>query len=209
MPTMSNVDINDLSLLQEVVEVDGQARSEEFFQPPIPDDGEHEAILHLGDRGVTIGRQKDKASGQKTGVGFVNVHVQAKILNDQGQEGMSVFDNLTTIIMGGLSRLHATMDMAGSRLPDRATLEEIRELATTWLAQNPRVRITTQWLAEVNRGSKEKPDYAVIAKGQRRFPPIVDEETQLPTGKYSRDVTDPKTGDLVSAQVKVVKYARP
>ncbi len=208
MPTMSNVDINDLSLAQEVCEVDGQVSSKDFFQPPIPDDGTYDAVLHLGDRGAVIGRQKDKATGQKTGGGFVNVHVQAKILNDQGQESMSCFDNLTTVLMGGMSRLHAVMDLAGSPLPNRATFEEIRDAAVQWLAQNPRVKITTQWLAEINRGTKDKADYATLAKGQRRFPPVIGDDGQ-PTGKYEREVTDPKTGDLVSAQVKVTKYDRP
>ena len=73
-------DINDLNLLNEVVEVDGAASSEEFFNPPLPDDGEHEVIIRLGNRGVTADRQWDgKGSGRKrTGSAFLNVHVQLK-----------------------------------------------------------------------------------------------------------------------------------
>ena len=77
----NDVDINNLSLLDEVIEVDDSADPAEFFNPPLPDDGEYEVILALGNRGVKADRQRDGKgpAAKKTELeAFLNVHLQLK-----------------------------------------------------------------------------------------------------------------------------------
>ena len=72
------VDINNLDLMNEVIEVDGNVDSAEFFNPPLPDDGEHEVIIALGNRGVKADRQweGDGKGRKRTGSGFLNIHLR-------------------------------------------------------------------------------------------------------------------------------------
>jgi hypothetical protein len=198
-------DINQLDLLNEVVEVEGGASSEEFFQPPLPDDGEHLAILRLGDRGIKVDRQRSDSknkSSDRTGPAFLNVHLQVKLLDAAGNETLSVFDNLSSVVMqsAGTSRLHAVLDLAGFAAPGRMTLGELKTLTETALAQNPRVKVYTQWEAqtEVPPGSKT---YVTVLKGQKKFP-------TTDAGKFDPDVIDPKSGQACRAQARIIKYAR-
>lgn len=204
-------DINDLSLLNEVVEVDGQASSEEFFNPPLPDDGEHQVVMRLGNNGIRANRSwEGKGSARKrTGPAFLDVHVQLKAVGDNGAEGPTIgFDHLTSLVMqsAGTSRLHAAMDQFGFPLPSRASLGEIKAAVETAIAQNPQGVVVTQWEAQVNAGTKDSPDYQTVLKGQKNFP----QNGTAPDGKvkYSPEVTDPKSGQVVRAQVNIVRYGR-
>ncbi len=204
-------DLNDLSLLEEVIEVDGSASSEEFFQPKLADDGEHRVMLKLGNRGVQVMRQFNKDSKKRDGAGFLNVHLQLVEMGDNGSEGPTVgFDNLTSIVMpnAGTSRLHAAMDLAGFPLPLRASIGELKQSVEAAIAQNPVATVTTQWRAQINRGTKEKPDYEDVVKGQKNFPPKIDNEGNTIPGKFDPEVTDPKSGTSVRANVNVIKYAK-
>lgn len=210
---MATPDLNDLALLDEVVEIDGSASSEEFFNPPLPDDGEHEVILKLGNRGIKIDRQwEGKGTARKrTGAGFLNVHLQLVATGDSGGEGPTIaFDNLSSIVMqnAGTSRLHAAMDLAGFPLPPRATLAELKDSVEKAIAQNPKVIVTTRWRAQVNRGTKDAADYEDVLKGQKNFPPKTDEAGNVIEGKFDPEVTDPKSGQTVRAQVEVIKYGK-
>jgi hypothetical protein len=206
---MALPDINDLALMNEVIEADGSVSADEFFAPPLPDDGDHQAVLYLGERGVSVSRQKDPKTKQKTGPAFLNVHLMAKILDPQtGQEGLTVFDNPTSIIMNnGSSKLHAILGLIGESVPGRMTIQDLKELAERALAQTPRIGLTTQWEAQANHGTKDAPDYETLIKGQKRFPPIYDEQGN-PSGRFEAEVTDPKTGEKVRAQARVIRYSR-
>lgn len=208
---MAGHDINDLALLQEVCEVDSNVDSAEFFNPPLPDDGEHQVIFKLGDRGVKADRQwEGKGAGRKkTGPAYLGVHLQLKALNAHGGEGGTVaFDQLTTLVMpnAGTSRAHAAFDLAGFKLTER-TLGGLKDEIERACAQGPKAIVTTRWEAQVNRGTKDAPDYETICVGQKKFPPVLDSQGNE-TGKYNPEVTDPKSGQVVRAQVRVVKYGR-
>lgn len=200
-------DINSLDLLNEVVEVTSTASAEDFFAPPIPEDGDHTAVLHLGDRGIKVDKQRESKNGPKTGPAYLNVHMQAKILSDSGEEGLSVFDSLTSIVMqsAGTSRLHAVLAVAADPAPARCSLGELKDHVEKFLAQGPQVGVTTQWEAQVNDGTAERPDYRTVVKGMRKFPPMLDESGN-PTGKYNPEIVDPKTGQKVRAQARITKY---
>ena len=211
MSAGTQVDINNLDLLNEVIEVDGAADSEAFFNPPLADDGEHEVILALGNRGVKAARQwegEGKARKQ-TGAGYLNVHLQLKGVKDNGEEGGTVaFDTLTTIVMesAGTSRVHAAFDLAGAKLQER-TLGGLMNEINLAVAQKPHAKITTRWEAQVNTGTKEAPKYENVCVGQKNFPPLLDKDGN-DTGRFNPEVTDPKSGQVVRAQVRVVKYGR-
>jgi hypothetical protein len=207
---MATPDLNDLGLLQEVVEVEGGASSEDFFNPPLADDGEHRVVFKLGNRGIQVKRQFDKNSKKNDGPGFLNVHLQLVSVLDTGGEGPTIgFDNLTSIVMpnAGTSRLHAAMDLAGFPLPARATLGDLKEAVEQALAQGPQAMITTQWEAQVNRGTKEKPDYETVVKGQKNFPAKLDGNGNVIEGRFDPEVTDPKSGATVRANARIVRYA--
>ena len=196
-------DINDLSLMSEPVEVDGSITGEDFFQPPIPDDGDHLARLTLGDRGIKASRQKDKSTGQKSGKGFLMVHLAVELLDDSGNKVGVIFDNPTSIVMESVntSKLHAILDACGNPAPARATLGELLAHTEATLAQSPQVEVTTQWEARYNKGTDTDPDYKTLLKGQKKFPP-------KPDGGYERIVMDPETGERVTAQAVIRKYKR-
>ena len=192
-------DINDLDLLNEPVEVDGSVNSDEFFTPQLPDDGDHLVTIALGDRGIKVARQKDKATGNRTGKGFLNVHLALTLVDDAGNKQGMVFDNPTSVVFSsGTSPLHVILDLAGDPAPASSTLGELKAHAELVFAQNPKIVVTTQWLAQVKNANGE---YQDVKKGQKNFP-------LLENGKYSPEITVPKTGETVNAQAKVVRYKR-
>jgi hypothetical protein len=209
---MSETDINNLELLNEPVEVDGSANSEEFFRPPLPDDGEHLGRLILGDRGIKVDRQREGDSKAKTGRPFLNVHLAIELLDDAGNKTGVVFDQVTSILSPntGTTKLHAILDLAGDPAPARSTLGELLEHTEAVIAQSPQIVVVTQWEARNEDTSKPegaKDRYYNVAKGQKKFPPILDEDG-APTGKYDPEILDPKTDEKVRANVRVVRYKR-
>ena len=199
-------DINSMDLMNEVCEVNETATAEDFFQPKLPDDGDHLVVLKLGNRGIKADRgwEGKKPNRKRSGPAFLNIHVQLVALKDDGTEGGTVgFDNLTTIAMGDgqLSSAHAVFDLAGFSIPRRATLAEIKQAVEVAIAKNPTVVCVTRWEAQVNDGSKESPDYRDVLKGQKSFPPAGE-------GKFNPEVTDAKSGQTVRAQARVVRYKR-
>lgn len=210
------VDLNDMSLMDEVIEVDGTVTSEEFFNPPLPDDGEHQVVLKLGNRGIKIERQFNKETKRRDGQGFLNVHLQLASVKENGSVGGTIgFDNCSSLVMPsvGTSRVHMAFDGSvgpdGSpmTLPARATLGELKTAIETAISQGPRSFVTTQWLAQVNRGTKDSPDYQDVLKGQKNFPKRLDADGNE-TGRYEAEVADPKSQTVCRAQVKVLKYSR-
>ena len=202
----TSADINSLSLMQEIVEVDDAADSAEFFNPPLPDDGEYEVVLALGNRGVKADRQRDGkgANAKKTGPAFLNVHLQLKKVDPTtgGEGGTLAFDSLTTIVMGnsGTSRVHALFDLAGHKLPSRASLGELKTAIETAIAQAPHAMASTRWEAQY----KDKDgNYQDVLKGQKAFPPLPDASDG--SKRFDPEVTAPN-GEKVRAQVRVTKY---
>jgi len=203
---MAAVDINDTDLLRQEVETDAGADPKRFFSPPMLDDGEYDAILELGDRGITVTQQKDKTSGEKTGPAFLTVHLHAITVDAGGNQGLGVFDNPTSIVMQsqGMSKLVAILTLAGADVPGKCTLADLKSLTETTLAQTPRVKITTRWEAQVKLTDGT---YQTIRTGQKNFPPEFNPDGS-PNGRYNSEVTDPKSGLAATAQVRITKYGK-
>lgn len=208
---MTTADLNDLSLMQEVIEVDGAANPEEFFNPPLADDGDHTVILRLGNTGIRVMRQQQKGdTGQtRTGPGFLDVHLQLKEVKASGGEGATVaFDHINTVVMessvGRTTRAHMVFAVAGFPLTEKS-LGGLKDEMERAVAQNPQAVVTTRWEAQVNRGTKDKVDWQTVLVGQKNFPRLLDAQGNE-TGRFNPEVTDPKTGQVVRAQVRVTKY---
>ena len=222
---MSDVDINSLELLNEPVEVDGSVNSEAFFRPPLPDDGDHLAILKLGDRGIKVDRQRDE-SGEKRGKPFLQVHLAEELIDATGAKVGMAFDQVTSVLMPntGTTKLHAILDICGDPAPARCTLGDLLAHTEQVFAQSPRATVTTQWEASTKADSQDSVnraislglaksgklgvgDYYTILRGQKKFPPILDEDGK-PSGKFESEIEDPVGGEKVRAQVRVLRYKR-
>jgi len=206
--TEQTPDINELQLRNEMMpEVDGSVQPEDFFSPPLPDDGEHAEVLRLGDRGTKIKRQKDPETGQLTGAAYIEAHIMAKILDEEGEETITVFDNPNSVVMQSTrtSRLHMVLKAARFDLPERPSFGDFEEFVKVALAQVPQVTITTQWQAQINRGTREKPDYKNLLTGQRNFKKILDADGNW-TGKYDPEVIDPESHQKVRAIARITRY---
>jgi hypothetical protein len=218
---MSNTDINQLDLTQEV-HYDPSANAEEFFAPRLVDDGEHLVILGEGNRGV--GAKVTKGGKGRQPQGYVNAHLWLKSA-DNGNQTVA-FDNASSLVFdSGLSRLHAVMDLAGHKIPNDCQLGEIVSHTKKVLAQAAKVKAFTQWEAQVNTGTKDEPKYVSVLKGQKNFPKVYDADGN-DTGKFSpdiwvkvtRDAKEPRVqvatkdtdgAEQIRAQVAVVRYGRP
>jgi hypothetical protein len=204
--TMAMPDINETDLLREEVETDSNADPNKFFAPPLLDDAEYECVLGIGDRGITVTKQKDKNTGTKTGPAFLTVHLHAKTVDAAGNVGLGAIDNPTSIVMQsqGSSRLAIILQLIDVKVPGKCSLGELKQLAEQALAQNPRIKITTRWEAQIKLADGT---YQIIRTGQRNFPPELDGDGK-PTGRFSPEVVDPKTGIAATAQVRIQKYAK-
>jgi hypothetical protein len=215
-------DINSLDLLNEPVEV-GDVSGEDFFSVPLPDDGDHLARLTLGDRGVTVGQQKNKETGQKDGAAFLNVHVAAELLKDDGSKAGVLFDNPTSIAMDrdgqAVSKLAAILSVLDQPATACRTLGNLKLHTETTLAQGLKSVVVSRWEASAKAESTEEVSNAIAAgyvkagklhvgeyytflKGQKKFP-----EREDGNG-YEPEVTNPITGEVVRAQAKIVRYKR-
>jgi hypothetical protein len=219
MSAAVSTDINSLDLMNEVIEVDGQVDADQFFNPPLADDGEHEVIINLGNRGIKADRQKEGKEGKKTGPGLLNIHLQLKAAKDTGGEGGNVaFDQLTTVVMetnvGRTTRAHMVFDLAGFPLTEKSLGGLMAEMNTA-VAQKPHVLVTTQWEAQIKIENakqaemygKKIGEYGTVCRGQKKFPPLLDKDGN-DTGRFDPEVLELESGQRIRAQVRVVKYAR-
>ena len=208
---MAAPDINALELANEVIDVGDESRAEDFYRLTLPDDGEHLATLSLGQDGVSTRRQKDKSTGSRTGAAFVMAHIAAKIDSANGHPGMTAFDRPTSIVFEskGTSALQAMMTQIDAPIPRGIAAPQVEDHIKVTMAQAPRVKVTTRWVAQYEDTSKpegSKDRYVEVRKGQANFPPILDDQGQ-PTGRYETEFVDPKSGKECTTQARIVKYA--
>ena len=100
----------------------------------------------------------------------------------------------------GTSRVHALFDLAGHKLPSRASLGELKTAIETANAQGPRAMATTRWVAQFKTATGE---YQDLLKGQKAFAPLPDAADG--SKRFDPEVTAPN-GEKVRALVRVTKY---
>lgn len=207
-------DINNMNLRDEVpAGIDYNADPEDFFKQELILDGDHQCVMTLGNDGVTITKQRDKQTGEKTGATFVQAHVMLKVDDPQDpSNGLVCFDRLSTIVFGSKSNsaLHAVMKLTGNEIPPGATFGAIEDHVKGVLAAPQRITVTTEWEAQVEdttkaKGSRER--YRVVVHGMARFPKALNGDGQ-DTGKHDPEISEPGTGLKASTQVRVLRYSR-
>lgn len=209
----AEIDINDLSLQDEVVEVD-KVSGEDFLGFKLPDDKRYPASFAFGQDKIKVGTRGD-------GSHFLNVHIAASLQDEYGRPAGVVFDRLNSVVYENRegkksSRLHATLDILGTEVPPGTKLPELYSLVEQTFAASPSGEVETQWQASAKAESEEEVEKAVAAgyakkdklkvgnyytflKGQRKFPP-------KESGGFSPRVLNPITGVEVEAQVVIRNY---
>ena len=192
---LQTLDLNDPTLIlpdeELVLNPDGDA-----FAGLAPiGDGEHVAVLTLGNRGTQLGTTKD---GRK----YIMTHLQATI--QEGEKKFTVFDTVSTLVQesSGTSRMAGVLRAAGETVPARTTIADLARQFAQFIAGSPRVLITTRWEAQYQlpaEPGQTKGKYKTFLRGQRKFP-------ENGNGGFVSEVKAPD-GTLVKAQAVVTKYA--
>jgi len=195
MSDLTQVDLNNLDIVEEE-SIEGFNPEAEFYTTPNPpDDGVHLAVLSISDRkaGVFSGTGKD-------GKPYFMIFPRAQIVEPGTRnDNLYVSDVASTMVMpNGSCKVAAILKALGQESIPRGAGAMIKALHNLLLG-NPQVKITTRWEAQPRDpgadGKRRKP----IIKGQNRFPP-------KPDGTHNPIVKDPETGEEVSAQAVVTKY---
>lgn len=209
-------DINDLSLLSEIIEVDGEIPAD-WFKLELPDDGDYNARIKMTTRGIEILREKTEAERKAkvkdgTGPGYLAVHAMFTILDPNGQETrLSAFkDFFDTRIeeRKGVrtSPVHAAFALAGFPLHSAKNLADLKQAIEVALAQNPVVGIRVRQSAQGKvTGAGGKVSYEMVFSSQKAMPPILDENGN-PTGRHETEGIDPKSGQAWKAQARVTEF---
>ena len=221
---MSNLpDITDLELQSEIIETDESVTPEQYFAERVVEDGDHLVVMHPGKNRdgefSTNGRQTDKETGEKTGKMFCTFFLQFNTLNDDGSEGMAVFDQVTTIVVPDIRTSKVDLILKCVKQPAKSgiSLAELKSQFTNSVAAGLKLKIGTQWQASakieteeqaelVSTGKKKYKvgDYYTFLRGMKKFPPKTDSEGKI-VG-YEPEATDPKTGLVGKRRVTVVRY---
>jgi hypothetical protein len=198
------VDLNDLSLVDEQVDVNAEADA--FAGPPPPDDGDHRVKLSLGPRKVQTGKI---SKGADKGKPYYMVHVQGKVQPGDKFEGRVTFDTVSTMVMQGTgtSRMVGVLKALGETVQSRVGILEITKLLAARLDGEPEVIQQTQWSAycadckaeyDQTSGRRGKKN-GIVLRGQSRFP-------QNGDGGHRHQVECPHCGSLLTAQAEVIAY---
>ena len=195
------VDLNDLSLIDESVTINPDADA--FAGPPPPDDGEHRVKLSLGTGGVTGGTI---SRGESKGKPWYQIHIQGKIQPGDPFEGRLTFNRASTMVFNGTSEVVGILKAVGETVSVReSTLDLLRRLKAR-LDSEPEVIQKTQWTAycadckaEFDTNPKKGKKGGIVLRGQNRFP-------QNGNGKHNHQIECPNCGSLVTAGCEVVAY---
>jgi hypothetical protein len=196
------VDLNDLSLVDEAVTINPDADA--FAGPPPPDDGEHRVKISLGKGGVTTGTV---SKGESKGKPWYQVDIQGKIQPPDPFEGRMTFNRVGTMVFNGTSEVVGVLKALGEPVTARESVLDLLRRLKARLDGEPEVIQKTQWAAfcsDCNQefdhsGGKRGKKGGIVLRGQSRFP-------QNGNGKHNHQVECPGCGSLVNARAEVVSY---
>ena len=196
------VDLNDLSLVDEAITVDPE--KDAFAGPPPPDDGEHRVKLSLGKGGITTGII---GKGDNKGKPWYQVDIQGKIQPPDPFEGRFTFNRVGTMVFNGTSEVVGVLKALGEPVSARTTVLELLRALKAKLEGEPEVIQKTQWAAFCkdcndeynNSAGKRGKKGGIVLRGQNRFP-------QNGGGRHEHQLECPTCGSLVNARAEVVSY---
>jgi hypothetical protein len=194
------IDLENFVLAEdEAVDLDTQTDSFTFPAPPA--DGQYLVALEI-DQTKGIELKKIKKEGANKDRPYLNANLIAKIIDpDGGLDGVPLFDNANTIIgRNRTCRVGGILLALGIELPASTTQKQLMELLRDALAVKPSVYVTTRWEGYSKILTK------TVCKGQRAFPPKVDENGEPIDGEFQH--TFVQDGEEISAQAKITRYDR-
>lgn len=165
--------------------------------PPVPD----------GSYDVTVAIQNGKIirnvvkSGPNKGKPFLAADLELTVVDPGGEfDGRKIFSSVTSLVRqaSNTSAVAGLLKALGVEVPSRTNDGALfLELASV-VATEPTVRVRTKWRASAKDADG---NYQTIKNGMRSFPALDDEGT-----KFNHLVTDPLTGEQVSARAEVLRY---
>jgi len=195
------IDLNDLSLQDELVDVNPDADA--FAGPPPPDDGDHRVKLSLGPSKVTGGTI---GKGEQKGKPWYQIELQGRIQPGDSFEGRIMFNRASTMIFNGTSEVIGVLKAIGEQVSARESVLDLLRRLKARLESEPECIMRTQWTAycadckaeyETNKSRGKK--NGIMLRGQNRFP-------QEDNGKRRHQIECPICGTLLTARPEVVAY---
>lgn len=207
-PEKVSLDNLDASMVQEKIEINTDANPMEA--PPPPDDGIHRVKLVLDTTSWERSETKPNKEGTK------RAYLKCKFYGVIQAEGTPnnnkrLFGQVNTLVYEGKNEMAYILLQAlgGKNNPSAVEavkkLENYIELAQAFqqvLAGEPIVRVSSEWVAQYNKGTKEKPEYATAKSGQKNFPLI---DPKDPSKGHSPKINVTGVGE-VSAKAQIKDY---
>lgn len=187
------IDLNDLALEDEALQLDPDADA--FQGPPPPPDGVHLVKLSLFRRN---GESPFQAGRDRRGRPYIMAAVVGTLVAEgKPWNNQKVFDRVSTVIFqsSGTCRMAGALKALGISVPATTSTKQLAQLLENALEGEPLVGVETRWEARAQHDET----WVTVAKGMKRFPMRQD-------GSYQHIITDPDTGELVTAQATVVRY---
>lgn len=195
MSDLKAVDLNDLALEDEALLLDPDADA--FQGPPPPPDGIHLVKLALFRRN---GESPFQAGKDKHGRPYIMASVVGTLIAEgRSWNNQKVFDRVSTVILGtsGTCRMAGVLKALGIPVPATTTMKGLAQMFENALEGEPLIGIETQWQCRSQRGDT----WETILRGMKKFP-------QRQDGGHQHIITDPETGELVTAQANVLRYVQ-
>lgn len=177
-PKKVNLDDLDASLVEETVEIDPNANPMEA--PPPVSDGKHRFKIVVDNNSWEHKETKANKQGNKTAFLSVKFYL---VCVDEGTPDFNKrvfpeYGGINTLVFDGKSVMgYIITCLKGGDAQAKAEVAELNnyvKLAQAFrdiTAGEPILQASTQWVAQVNKGTQEDPDYQVVKRGQKTFPP--------------------------------------
>lgn len=184
--------LNDLDNVEEQ-ELEGFDPETEYFSAPPPVDDDTYSVMIKQQDGKPIQGKTDK-----NGNSYYTLSLEARIVSGKLTASKfadrPLFDNPTTIILRGSTKVAGILQALGTR-PASSGAGQIKQLALA-LQANPVATVRTRWEAQYKNAEGKYEN--VVKAGQRNFP-------QDSKGNYQHIVEAPDGNDVV-AQARIIAY---
>ncbi len=199
-PQKFDLDQLDETLVEEVIEINGEANA---MEGPAPvDDGVHRVkLLPIESSEVEVKTTNPKKGGTPTE--YIGFRFSGSVIDEGGpNNNKRIFGRVNTLVFDGKSEMAQYIKVARGGGPDAVAfvsgLNNYVKLAKAFketLAAEPIIKVKTRWVA-----SRKEDDgsYKTVLSGQKKFPPRKD-------GKgFENVIFDQKSGAEINAQVEIV-----
>lgn len=142
----------------------------------------------------------------KNGKPFLNIFIKGNLVAEGVDDGYQINRYMNTLSnRTGNSEAHYFLYCAGEPVPQKISLQDLKDKFEEVLASNPTILGLCDWEAQYATGLKNKKgkdEYRTIAEGMRNFPKVKNEEGKL---VHNHIVQSPRDGSPIQARLKVIK----